>query len=167
MNKRRLIGSTHSSWGFSYRSRTRLLACVSFRQAFISYNEGWTSTLVLIWRSPAPVVEPHRISNPRITILISMPSVVGMRSILDLKDGVAKACFSESWVARLWLCHTAYTIDVRKSINKKWKFEYSRRQLPGISYLVARPSRFPPSPMVIYTGADSSFTGWHLPFTIL
>lgn len=35
------------------------------------------------------------------------------------------------------------------------------------AYLVAKPSRFPPSPMVIYTGADRSFTGVQTPFTIL
>lgn len=35
------------------------------------------------------------------------------------------------------------------------------------AYLVAKPSRFPPSPMVMYTGADSSFIGVQIPFTIL
>jgi len=35
------------------------------------------------------------------------------------------------------------------------------------AYLVAKPSRFPPSPTVIYTGADWSFIGVQMPFTTL
>jgi len=35
------------------------------------------------------------------------------------------------------------------------------------AYLVAKPSIFPPSPMFMYTGADRSFTGAQIPFTIL
>jgi hypothetical protein len=35
------------------------------------------------------------------------------------------------------------------------------------AYLVAKPSRFPPSPMVMYTGADWSWIGAQIPFTIL
>ena len=33
--------------------------------------------------------------------------------------------------------------------------------------MVANPSRLPPSPMVIYTGADRSFTGLQIPLTTL
>ena len=36
-----------------------------------------------------------------------------------------------------------------------------------LSYLVANPSRFPPSPIVMYTGADWSRIGLQIPFTML
>lgn len=32
---------------------------------------------------------------------------------------------------------------------------------------MVKPSRFPPSPIVMYTGAEASFLGLHPPFTIL
>jgi hypothetical protein len=35
------------------------------------------------------------------------------------------------------------------------------------TYDIAKPSRFPPSPIVMYTGADRSLTGMQLPFVML
>lgn len=36
-----------------------------------------------------------------------------------------------------------------------------------LAYLLARPSMFPPSPMVMYTGADWSLTGEQSPFMMV
>ena len=41
------------------------------------------------------------------------------------------------------------------------------RQIPFRAYLFAMPSMFPPSPIVMYTGAERSFTGPQWPFTML
>lgn len=46
--------------------------------------------------------------------------------------------------------------------NEIENFEFSM-----LSYLVVKPSMFPPSPMVMYTGADWSCLGMHRPFTML
>lgn len=124
-------------------------------------------------RVPVSIVKPERICFHSKPILVSVPAVVSMGSILDIKDGVPKAGFSISWVLGLRLCHAAakftqsgqYDSAEEKRQAIQWtlnrKFKFSR-----ISYLLAKPSIFPPSPMLIYTGADWSCIGVHLPFTM-
>lgn len=62
---------------------------------------SWIINLV-----PVSVSKPHSICFHCISILISMPSIVSMGSVLDIKSGMPKAGLSESWVLWLWLCHT-------------------------------------------------------------
>lgn len=87
--------------------------CVYFQEQrksfFILFNQEY-----LIWRvvffMPVSVEKPHRISLYRISILVSVPTVVSMGSVLDIENGVSKARLTESRVLWLWLRHAALQI---------------------------------------------------------
>lgn len=109
---------------------------------------------VLIDRVIESVVEPHTISFHSIPIIVPVPSVVGMCSVLDVEDGVAEAGFSVRRVHGLRLGH-AVPRDIidALALGMITSSEYSKllgfQPEERVIYLVASPSMFPPSPMVI------------------
>lgn len=128
----------------------------------------------IIW-FPKSVEKPIGISLNSFTILISVPGIVSMCSVLYVKNGMSKASFSECRVSWLWFCIAATQIMFISDIAS-WNKTRKQSRIVHKSikdscmeraYMVAKPSMFPPSPMFMYTGADSSSFGVQIPFVIL
>lgn len=106
-----------------------------------------------IRRLPVSVGEPHGVSRHSVAVLVAVPRVVRVRPVLDVQDGVPEARLPEGRVARLRRRHAALYIFFSQQLHmmscQRSGTENSWWKRKKDSYLVASPSWFPPSPMVM------------------
>jgi hypothetical protein len=79
---------------------------------------GDGSVGVVVGRHPVSVGEPQGIGDCLGAIMVTVPLVVGVRSVLDLQRPVPKACLSERRVPWLRLCEATMS-HLRLSVNGK------------------------------------------------
>lgn len=164
---------------YKIRRDTRIPASHSHdreREGWIRNPKVLSSSSRIINLMPESVEKPQGISFNSISILIPMPTVVGVCPVLYTECCVPEARLSISRVLRLWLRQAEINTQHSYSITDAKKFQtmlhlvckmIGKKETRLVSYLLARPSIFPPSPMVIYTGADWSLTGEQSPLIIL
>lgn len=112
----------------------------------------------VVRRLPVPVREPHGIGGHRGAVLVAVPGVVRVRPVLDVQDGVPEARLPEGRVPWLRLRHAAVfreqsqkQIFGQEMVKCAGRWTSRTRIGAGLvsAYLVASPSWFPPSPIVM------------------